>query len=216
MPNAVKITKFTHSCVLVESSEGVVLFDPGIFSWESGLVNLETFPRIDRVVVSHQHSDHCAEPFVRALVDKFPDLSWYAPRDSFEVLRSWGVNKVSNESTAKLVISEQNHALVEPFGVQVNNLVSHWSGVVTHPGDTHDFTETKDILLLPIQAPWGTTIRAIELVYELKPKYVLPIHDWMWNEKWRESVYTRLDNLLIDSSTKFIRPEGGKSIEVIV
>lgn len=209
-----KLTKFVHSCVLVEHSGKAVLFDPGMFSWDSGTVDLSVLPGLDTVVVSHKHPDHFYEPFVKELIRKFPDAQWAAPLDTHADLQSWGAKKITNQSVDDLDINEIEHAVVEPFGIQVHNLITHFMDLVTHPGDTHNFTETKDILLLPVQAPWGTTIRAIELANQLKPKYILPIHDWMWNNDWRENAYNRFENLFANSVTTFLRPVDGQSIEV--
>lgn len=209
-----KLTKFMHSCVLVEHDDKAVLFEPGIFSWNSGLVQVASMPMLDRVVVSHKHPDHCAEPFVRELAKVFPDAQWFAPSDTHEELRSWGVQNVTNQSSEELQVIELNHAPVEPFAEPVQNLVTHWNEVVTHPGDTHDLLETKDVLLLPVQAPWGTTIRAVNLALELKPKYILPIHDWMWRDEWRETSYDRLAALFAGSQTTFLRPVDGQPFEV--
>ena len=209
-----KLTKFVHSCVLVEHEGKTVLFDPGVFSWNSGLIKVDSLPSLDAIVVSHKHADHCGEAFTRALVEAFPSTQWFAPQDAHEVLASWGVQDISNESRGNVNLTEGNHAPVDPFAEQVQNLVTHWEDLVTHPGDTHDFTETKDVLLLPIQAPWGTTVRAVKRALELKPKYVLPIHDWMWRDEWRETSYDRLEQLFAESPITFLRPIDGQPIEV--
>lgn len=209
-----KITKFVHSCVLVEHDGKAVLFDPGIFSWNSGTVDLKEFPEIDQVVVSHKHPDHCAEPFVRELVIAFPDAQWFAPDDTHEDLKTWGVTSVSNQSLGQIETNDGDHAHVAPLGQQVHNLVSHWSNIVTHPGDTHEIIETKDVLLLPLQAPWALTLRAAELITELRPKYVLPIHDWMWNDQWRQTMYDRFQNVCDEAQVIFLKPTDGISIEI--
>lgn len=209
-----KLTKFAHSCVLVEDQGMTVLFDPGTFSWNSGSVDMGSLPEVHKIIVSHRHPDHCAEPFVRALVQQFPDAVWFAPDDAEADLMAWGVSQVMRQSSGNVQVAQVNHAPVEPFGVQVQNLVTNLSGRVTHPGDTHDFVEAGDVLLLPVQAPWGTTIRAIELVQNLKPKYVLPIHDWMWNEEWRQNCYDRFEQIFAGTDTKFLRPVDGQAIEV--
>ena len=209
-----QLTKFVHSCVLIEHEGKTVLFDPGIFSWNSGLIDLSQFPQLDTIVVSHKHPDHCAEVFVRALVERFPDARWFAPSDAHEDLSAWGVRAMSSQSQEGIDIIEIDHAPVEPFSNQVGNLITHWNGLVTQPGDTHELDITKDVLFLPIQAPWGTTIRALKLALELKPRFVLPIHDWMWRDEWREMSYDRCENAFKDSGIVFLRPVNGQVIEV--
>ena len=209
-----RLTKLVHSCVLIEDDGYVALLNPGIYSWQSGIVNLDAVSALDFVVVTHKHPDHLGEPFVRALVEKFPDAQWVAPVDARDDLRAMGVKNVTGQSIGPVEVKTVDHAKVEPFGVPVQNLIVHWNGKVTDPGDTHDFDETRGVLLVPVQAPWGTTIRAFELGLELKPQYLIPIHDWMWNEEWRNTIYDGLERVFSNGPTKFIRPVDGQPIEL--
>lgn len=209
-----RLTKFVHSCVLIEDDKSNVLVDPGIFSWNSGVVDVAKLPVIEAILVTHKHPDHMGEPFVRALTNRFPDVQWVAPPDAHDDLRSFGAQNLTEKGTKFLSVSIGDHAHVEPFGVQVMNLRASWRDSVTIVGDTHDIQETKDVLLLPVQAPWGTTIRAVQLALELKPKYILPVHDWMWNEEWRENCYYRFENIFNETETKFLRPVDGVAMEI--
>ncbi len=67
-----KITKFVHSCLLVEAEGKVILVDPGDFSWGSGTFDIVKLNQLDKIVITHEHSDHFCEPFVKALAEKFP------------------------------------------------------------------------------------------------------------------------------------------------
>ena len=209
-----KLTKFVHSCVLIEDDGKTVLFDPGIFSWNSGFVDINKLPLLNTIVVTHKHADHFGEPFVRALITKFPGANWLVPSDLIEELRSFGASSVSDKSSEYIDITVGEHAHVVPFGVQVQNLSVNWNNKVTNPGDSHEASGTKDLLLLPVQAPWGTTVRAVELALELKPRYVLPIHDWMWNEQWRQVCYDRFDTIFSEAGIKLLRPVDGVSLEI--
>ncbi len=209
-----KITKLVHSCVLVEDGGNVVLFDPGVFSWQSGLVDVAALPKLNSVVVTHKHPDHLGPEFVQALVISQPDAQWFAPADAHADLRALGVKLVTDKSIGDVQIVPGNHAPVEPFGVQVQNLLVNWGNKLTNPGDTHDIQQTRDLLLLPVQAPWGTTVRAMELAASLKPKFVLPIHDWMWNEQWRNICYDRFSDVFSSVGIRFIRPVDGEVVEL--
>ncbi len=209
-----KITKFVHSCVLLEHEGKAILLNPGIYSWQSGLVDVKQLPTLTAVVATHKHGDHLAEPFVRAIVEQQPNVQWIAPADTHSTLKEWGAMNITDKSTEDVEVVAIPHAKVEPFGVPVENILVHCFGSVTDPGDTHDFSDTKDILLLPVQAPWGTTIRAFELGLELKPKYIVPIHDWMWNEQWRSTIYDGFERVFAESGTKVVRPIDGQAIEI--
>jgi L-ascorbate metabolism protein UlaG (beta-lactamase superfamily) len=209
-----KITKLVHSCVLLEQNGRAILLNPGIYSWKSGLIDVAKLPKLHAVIVTHQHADHLGEPFVKALVTAQPEAQWVAPADTHDKLRQLGVTKVTDQSIEDVEVKTVDHAKVVPFGVPVQNLIVHCFDKVTDPGDTHDFNETKDVLLLPVQAPWGTTIRAFELGLELKPKYLLPFHDWMWKDEWRDTIYDGLERTFAETETKFLRPVDGQPIEI--
>lgn len=209
-----KLTKFIHSCVLLEEDGKTILFDPGMFSWQDGKFDVTVLPSLDSIVVTHKHPDHCFEPFVKALNTHSPQAQWFAPGDIHEDLKSWGVDNVTDQSSSDLQIVVGDHTHVEPFGIQVQNLQATWANKVLHPGDSHDIIETPPVLFLPVQAPWGTTVHAMELALQLKPQYVLPIHDWMWNEAWRQNCYDRFEQVLGEADIKFLHPTDGKAIEI--
>lgn len=209
-----KLTKFEHACVLVEDDDCNFLVDPGSFAWQSGNIDLDVLPDLGYIIVTHIHGDHMAEPFVRALAKKFPDAHWIAPCDTHEILRSFGVTNVNNQSVAEFDVMEANHAKVSPFGKDCKNLRVHYTDKLTIVGDTLEIAESKDVLLLPIQAPWGTTVNALEVVIDLAPKYIIPIHDWMWREQWKMTVYDRFEEALAEKGIKFIKAVNGQQIDL--
>lgn len=209
-----KITKYVHSCVLVQDGERSVLIDPGIFSWQSGLVNVATLPVLDAIYVTHLHGDHMAEPFVKALLAAQPNVLWVAPTDAAEQLRAWGVVKVSQEPVTPDQVRMGDHALLDPLGPTPQNMVLNVSDKLTHPGDSHTFTETKSILCLPVDGPWGSTLDAVRLAIQLKPRCVLPIHDSMWNDSWRQNWYQNIKSVLEQNKIEFLWPKDGETIDI--
>ena len=211
-----KITKFLHSCVLVETEKRTALFDPGSFSWQSGLVKVDGLPAIHDIVITHEHADHYDENFVTALIEKYPDSQWITNKSIAEKLSGLGAKNITTSSTKRCEVRNIPHADVAPFGVPVEHIAVDWNKCVTHPGDTLDFDTTQEILHLPITAPWGKTVDAINKFLELKPKYVLPIHDWMLRDEWLQVVYSRLESLCDQNEIVFLRPINGQAIEVNV
>lgn len=206
-----KITKYVHSCVLVEADDRTVLFDPGSFSWSSGLVDLDKFPDVHDVVVTHEHMDHYNEDFVKALITKYPEAQWITNQSIASKLSLLGARNITTQSTQYCKVLDIAHAEVAPFGVPVDHIAVDWNELVTHPGDTLDFDSSKMVLHLPITAPWGKTVDAINKLIELKPKYVLPIHDWMLRDEWLKIVYSRLDAICIDNGIAMITPVDGQA-----
>ena len=88
---------------------------------------------------------------------------------------------------------------------QPDKIGVHYLDKFTDPGDSHSFTETKAILALPVQAPWGSKIAAINLALKLQPKYIIPIHDWHWRDEAREQSYNDLEKLFADKGITFYK-----------
>jgi len=211
-----KITKFVHSCVLVEDGGRAVLIDPGAFSWQSGLVDVASLPKLDAIYVTHLHGDHLEEPFIKALLESQPNVPWIAPEDAARQLQSFGVQNISQQTPSGDSIFIGDHANLDPLGPTPKNMVVHLADKLTHPGDSHTFTQTKLVLCLPVDAPWGSTLDAVRLAIQLKPKYVLPIHDYMWNDTWRKNWYCNIADCLKQFNIEFLYPIDGQPIEIDV
>src|SRR5205085_2342203 len=82
------------------------------------------------------------------------------------------------------------------------------------PGDSLTFRKSPEILALPIQAPWGSTTWAVETALKVKPKIILPIHDWHWKDEVRFWIYDRLEKYFQEYGITFKKMETGEIIEI--
>jgi len=48
----------------------------------------------------------------------------------------------------------------------------------------------------------------------LKPKMIVPIHDWMWNDAWRSTMYDRMEVFFTEQSARFIKTVDGETFEL--
>lgn len=211
-----KITKFVHSCLLVEMPEPVnrtALFDPG--AWSEEALDVDSLVYLDDIVITHQHNDHMSIPLIKQLVGKFPDVRITAPEDVVELLGAEGI-KASSDPAPGMSFFDAPHEDVEPMFPRPQEIGVHYLDMLSHPGDSHSFDETKAILALPVQAPWGSTLNAVRLALELKPQHVLPIHDWHWQDAARRSMYNNLEKLFADQGITFHKLETGKPIVIDV
>lgn len=203
-----KITKLVHSCLLVEMPDPInrtALFDPGTFS----TVDVDSLQYLDDIIITHSHADHFDLDLVKQLFAKFPEVHITAPDDVVETLNAESIPATSALSDG-ITFFEAPHEGHEPFLAPPPNLGVHYLDMLSHPGDSHHFTETKSILALPMQAPWGSTQVAFDLVRELKPKYVVPIHDWHWRDEARDSIYERFEQLLGQEGITFVKAVNGE------
>jgi L-ascorbate metabolism protein UlaG (beta-lactamase superfamily) len=207
-----KITKLAHACLLVEMPEPLnrtVLFDPGEMSVD--LVHAAQLRFLDDIVITHEHYDHYNEPLIHELVAQFPQVRILAPESVISQLAQSGITTASTLPSAGLTVFDAPHEPIAPLGEAPEAIGAHYLDTLTHPGDCHHFAESKAILALPIAAPWGKLTRAAEIIAELKPQYVIPIHDWMLKDSWRESTYARLAQYCEKLGVNFVQPVDGQA-----
>lgn len=206
-----KITKFVHSCLLVETDDRTALFDPGAMS--APAFDVASLERLDDIFITHIHGDHLDENFIKSLVEKFPEVRITSTPEVVEKLAGLGVT-ASNQPPEGVAFFESPHESTEPVFPRPDQVGFHYLDVLSDPGDSHSFKETKAVLALPITGPWGSSIRAVNLGLELKPQYIIPIHDWHWSDEARTMMYDNYEKIFAGQGIKFFKPVTGQPIEI--
>ncbi|MFZ1483460.1 MAG: MBL fold metallo-hydrolase [Candidatus Saccharimonadales bacterium] len=202
-----KITKIGHSCIYVETPESAVLFDPGGFY----PVSPEIIPKLDHIFITHEHSDHYNLESLQSLLAKFPGATITSTQAVVDMLQEHAIQATTTAPDGAQLFTSP-HESIEVFGATPQQIGVHYLETVSHPGDSHSFTETMPVLFLPVTAPWGNTIRAVELAIELKPRVVIPVHDWFFTEAAVEFVYGKAETALKAHGIQFIGLKPGESI----
>ncbi len=213
-----KVTKFVHSCLLVEIPDPVnrtVLFDPGVMSAE--VLPVDAIDRLDNIVITHGHPDHFSMPLVQELVAKHPSVHVTAPKEVVKLLEDQNI-KAFDQPSEGIELFESPHAEVRPYldADPPEQIGVNFMNRLTHPGDSHKFLATQAVLALPVQAPWGSTVNALRLAIALQPRYVLPIHDWHWREEARTAMYAEFAKALAPHGITFVPLETGRPVELDV
>lgn len=201
-----QITKYVHSCLLVETDDRIALFDPGVMS--QAALPIDQLEALDDIIITHEHSDHFSLELIRDLVRKFPGAQITAPTDVVAMLGREGISATDQAATG-IEFFDSPHENVAPLANQPQEVGVHYVDQFSHPGDSHSFTETKAVLALPVTAPWGCSVDALNLALKLKPQYVVPIHDWHWRDESRQQAYDRFEKILAEQGITFLKPETG-------
>ena len=111
-----RLTKFGHSCLLVEEGGARVLLDPGSFS-----EGFEELDGLTAVCVTHQHGDHLDAGRVRRLLDRNPGVRVVSDEGSAQALGEAGadVEVVGDGDELELgglglAVAGRDHAVVHP------------------------------------------------------------------------------------------------------
>jgi L-ascorbate metabolism protein UlaG (beta-lactamase superfamily) len=208
----VKITKYVHACLLVETPERVALFDPGSMSVDA--LDVAQLKKLDDIFITHEHTDHFSLELVKKLVEKFSEARITSTPDVVTQLAKASI-KATDRPPAGVSFFDSPHESVAPlFPRPPQEIGIHYQDALSHPGDSHSFTETKAILALPVQAPWGSTIKAVNLALELKPRHILPIHDWHWSDAARQQMYNTLESVFGKYGIIFHKLETGQPVDI--
>ena len=204
------ISKHSHSCLLIKEQNQTILIDPGNYTYEEKALDINSLESLDYILITHEHPDHMYVPFINELIEKFPTVKIITNASAVEVLKKENIG-ASVESSSDIQISSTPHERV--FGVTPpENIQFSLFNTLTHPGDSLHFTLSTPILALPLQAPWCSLTEAVEYAISQKPKIVIPIHDWHWNEKARSSFYERLTKHFGDNGIEFNPLRSGEFI----
>jgi len=180
-----RLIKYAHACVRVESDAAVLVIDPGSFTERVALDG------VDAVLITHEHVDHLN---VDALADELgqrPAVRVFthpAVAAKLEALSGAVTTVASGDEfeAAGLRVRAYGgwHAEIHPDVPRVPNLGFLVGDVLYHPGDSFDVPEgaTVDTLFVPISGPWLKISEAVEFVRAIAPRRAFALHDWLLSE----------------------------------
>ncbi|MEK7583717.1 MAG: MBL fold metallo-hydrolase [Patescibacteria group bacterium] len=187
-----KITKYLHSCLLVQEKQTRLLIDPGTFVFADKLVTLDQIPPVSAIVITHVHGDHCDVKAIKELVRISPGVEIFSNSEVVSSLGHEGVHvAVLNEGDTirigsfSVVALRGAHEAIEP-DVACDNIALMINGRLLHPGDSqHVDIAHAEILALPVAAPWTRRTEAWAYAKKLALKHVIPIHDGFLKDYFR-------------------------------
>jgi len=206
------ITKFGHSCLLIEEYDAKILIDPGYWS---ELQN--TVTGIDAILITHKHNDHCSIDSLKQLMARNPNAIIYTNNDVGQKLAEADMHFEMLEDGQEVII---NGVPVKAFGKEhariynEPNSIAHNVGYLVsnrffYGGDNVEYVPSVpvEILALPVAGPWLKISMAIDFAKSVKPKVAFPVHDGFIKEN---AASKHPESFLPESGIEFIIPELGE------
>jgi L-ascorbate metabolism protein UlaG (beta-lactamase superfamily) len=212
-----RLTKFGHSCLLVEEGRARVLLDPGTLS--HGFERLEG---LTALCFTHQHVDHLDRQRLRGLLDASPGVRVISDQGSVEQLDQAGaqVEVVADGEELEIAgvgvrVAGRDHAVIHPDVPVVPNVGYLVAGRLFHPGDAFTLPgQPVEVLALPAGAPWLKLAEAVEYLRAVRPRVAVPVHEQVLSEAGRSIHYRQLEQLGAGEATTLRVLDDGQPVEL--
>ena len=190
-----RITKFGHNCLLIEEGELRVLTDPGSWNEAPDVENL------DCVLITHEHGDHLDIDQLKGVLAKNKDARVISHAAVVAILSEAGIaceeiadGEVLTIKNVRIQSVGTKHAYFYGDTPKIQNTGYFIGEKLFVTGDAlHDFPdEPVEILALPCGGPWMRMSEAIDYAKKVNPKVVIPVHDAMYIDKYRNNVVPRV------------------------
>ena len=208
----VRITKYIHSCLVIEKGLDKILFDPGLFTFVEGKVKPADFKNIQAIVLTHCHPDHIDDESLKEIIKNNPNAVVLANSEIVGKLAEKNITAETFETGERIVAGFVLKAFDAPHekilaDVLPQNTAYTIDDSILHPGDSLSKNlyrlKGTPILCLPTAAPWETELQSFEFARQLAPQYALPIHDGYLKDFFLQSRYQAFDKFLAKENIKF-------------
>lgn len=180
MTGSLTLSKFRHSCLLIEVGDTRLLLDPGIFS-----AGFEGLTDLAGVLITHQHYDHLDVGRLSALLSANPEAQVIADTASAAQLAEAGIQARAvtggdaiDVGGVPIAVYGGDHAQIAP-GIPVPPNVGYAvDGRFAYAGDAYvSPPEPVQVLAIPTAAPWLKAAETVGFLRELRPQVVVPVHE---------------------------------------
>ena len=208
-----KITKFLHSCLLLEKGEDKILFDPGKFSFLQDGARPADFTKLKAVIITHSHPDHMDDEALKVIMENNPSAVLYGNAGIASALQSKGLKVELFEEGSKRIgefnvdAYEARHEKIVAAKIPPNTAYVVDDSLL-NPGDSYAYSLDSlrgkfDVLALPVMAPWCKEIESAGFAARMKAKRVLPIHDGYVKDFFLRMRYENWENHFGGQGVKF-------------
>lgn len=207
-----RISKYIHSCLLVEKGADKILFDPGKFSFVEGLVKPDQFEHLSAVILTHQHPDHVDDDALAKILDNNSSAVVLTNTQIQTRLAAKEIAAQVFETGARTVGGFKLEAFDAPHAPILGseppqNTAYVVDGQLLHPGDSFADSllarKETQTLALPIMAPWTTELEVAEFARRMSPRTIIPIHDGYAKDFFLQSRYENFQKHFSQQGVQF-------------
>ncbi len=209
------MTKYEHSCIVVEEAGMTLVIDPGVYTQ-----TLPPLTNVCAIIVTHVHPDHFDPKKLQAIQSKNPSATIYTVAEvakelsklKYEIVQA-GTSKQCGDFHVSFFGGE--HAIISdklPVWQNVGILVNE---TFYTPGDSFVVPENiaVDVLAVPAVAPWSKISETIDFITAIKPKQAFPVHTAILSDIGSSIYLPRLQTAVEEAGGVFKNLKPTESIE---
>jgi L-ascorbate metabolism protein UlaG (beta-lactamase superfamily) len=210
-----RITKFGHACVRLETGSHTIVLDPGSFT------EPEAVDGATAVLITHEHADHYSVDHLRRTDAPIHTIGAVAAKireDAPDVAERVTVVEPDQELDpgAPTRVVGEKHAIIHPEMQHFDNsgyLIDVEGLRIFHPGDALTVPEGEvDLLLLPVSAPWLKISECIDFARDVGAPRSLAIHDKIYSDIALKMADGHLNRMLGERAQSFVRLRPGEDL----
>ena len=210
-----KLTKFEHSCLILEVADQRLIIDPGVFTMPLG-----DFGDVVAVVVTHEHGDHWTTEQLDRIIERNPEVAIYGPAGVVAAVKDHPVVEVHDGDVIEagpftLRFFGEKHAVIhtsipviDNVGVLVNEQLYYGGDALLVP------PFPVDTLAAPAGAPWLRIGEAMDYVLAVKPKRAFPVHEMVLSVAGKGMANDRLTWATTQNGGEYFVLEPGESLDL--
>jgi L-ascorbate metabolism protein UlaG (beta-lactamase superfamily) len=210
-----KLTKYEHSCMVVEKGGVAVVIDPGSFT-----MPLTDLDGVVAIVITHEHADHWTPDQLTRLLDRNPDARILGPAGVAAAAEDFTIEVVTNGDKVEiepftLEFFGEKHALIHKSIPIVDNVGVLVDGTFYYAGDSYTVPGVEvDTLAAPIGAPWLKIGEAMDYVLAIKPRRSIPVHEMVLSQIGKTMTHARIEAMTVQGGGEFFALEPGESLDL--
>jgi L-ascorbate metabolism protein UlaG (beta-lactamase superfamily) len=209
-----KLTKYGHACVILESNGNKLIIDAGGFTELPTGIN-----GVVAVVYTHMHGDHVSPENLHKIVAASPDATVYINPETLDVIKDVACNKIAVDADTQVRVADFDlslyfidHATIWQ-SAPCKNLAVKVGDFFYYPGDTfHVIPDHVQVVGVPVSAPWLKLSEAIQFVHDVNCDKIFPTHNGILNDAGHGAHNWGLGNFTKESGKELILLQNGESI----
>jgi L-ascorbate metabolism protein UlaG (beta-lactamase superfamily) len=210
-----KLTKFEHSCLVIELEGSKLVIDPGSFT-----IPLVDYTGITAVVITHEHPDHWTPEHLTRIVRDSPDVKLFGPEGVVNAASDFAFTAVRDGDVVvagpfTLAFYGEKHAIIHSSIPVIDNIGVMVNDSLFYPGDSFTVPPVPvDVLATPVGAPWLKIAEVMDYVTAVAPKRSFPVHEMVLSTAGKSMGNDRIGSMTTAAGgTPFVL-QPGQSIDL--